>query len=190
MIYIIIGHSRSIMKIIKTIPAGIILAIIFCNGAWAQTVTVREHKEVPISRNTKLRIIRTNGIALWGQWHMETSDAICLKLRSGREIIIPKDDISELYECKRNTNFGFFVGTLSGVGITVLVSTLSDYDDQSAYLTGVSVVVASGLIGAIIGSMIESHERISLESLSSKAHGATGQSGEHKPIGLRLSYRF
>jgi hypothetical protein len=173
---------------IPKIPA-VVLLIIFCTSvAGAQSDTARGHKKVTVSKKTKLKIVRDNGNILQGKWSMETSDALCLKLNSGRDVIVPKDDIAQVYHCKRNTNFGFFIGTLSGIFVSALFLKFSDSEVEDIYLTPVFITAGCGLMGAVIGSMHLSCDEVDINDLT--YYGVSDAPVNQLMFGVQFSYRF
>jgi hypothetical protein len=167
----------------------ILLLCVFLGSAiGAQSVTVHDHKKVPVSKKTRLKIIRDNGVVVQGKWHMETSDAVSIMLKSGREVIVPKDDIAQIYRCKRQTNFGFFIGALTGFTGTVLYYNLKNDTSLNVYVGAPVVGVVCGFIGAIIGSMHQSCEEIDLNNLS--YYGSADIFIDRRTVGLQFRYRF
>lgn len=177
-------------RLFKVIVGVCILLFIFVQIAEAQSVEIREHKKVPTSKKTQLRIVQKSGVILAGKWQMETSDAVCLKLKSGREIIIAKSDISEVYRCKRQTNFGFFVGFMTGFVTTYLIQNLANSDTDHVFLAPSAVGIGGGLIGAIVGSMHESCEQIDLDEIPNQGVVPSHQSDRDRLLGIRLTFSF
>lgn len=173
---------------------GIIVGGCFlCRAVGAQEVSIISHEKKPIWRDTILRVTRKDGSALQGKWHLESSDALCLKLKSGREILIPKEDISEIAQCQTMTNEGFLIGATIGLVTAAVVANISqggsgnivDPDHLPAIATA---CVLSGLVGAVIGSMTKECEKIDLFDLTVRFQRETDPPGAR--FGMLISRRF
>ena len=141
--------------------ALIILYMFLSQEAWGQSVKIREHPRVPFTHKMSLKVVKNDGAVLKGKWSMETTEAISIQLPSGRQIIVPKSDIAELYECKTRTNeyfyYGFLIGTVTSA--IIIYFTRAASDDASVFLGAPPIGVAAGLIGAVIGSLSQSCEQ-------------------------------
>jgi hypothetical protein len=152
----------------------------------AQQVTIREHKKVPVTSKTRLLIVRHSGESLKGNWQMETSDAICLKTKYGREVIVPKLEISEIYRCDRQTDVGFFYGFLIGFTTPFFVAGLSDTPLEDVYVPAPVIGAGCGFVGAIIGSFIDSYEPVDADNLSFGVVTGDFEQG----TGIRFQFRY
>jgi hypothetical protein len=154
----------------------------------AQSVGIIEHKKVPLSQIAKLKIVGHDGSSITGQWFMETSEAISLMTKSGRKVIIDKTEIAEIYRCERQTNYGFFVGFMSGITGTFFVLAIAGSDEENDYLAAPSIGVLCGLVGAIIGTLHEDCKPIHLEGIDFTLN--TDSTWKRYFPGIRLSYSF
>jgi len=170
------------------ILATIILCMFAAHDAKGQSVQIREHKKVPLTRKATIKIINQNGFTYKGKWQMETAEALSIRLSSGREIIVPKSDIAELYQCETLTNEGFFYGFLIGTVTSVVVIYFMRTDDAGDFLAAPLIGSFCGLVGAVYGSLRESCEPYYFDDVPP---GITdvGGSGDRR-LGFNLGFRF
>lgn len=173
---------------LSRVAAGIILIVCCGSVAGAQSASTRDDKKIQVSKKTDLRIVRGNGITLRGKWRMETSDALCLRLSSGREVIVPKDDIARIYRCRRNTNFGFFVGVMSGFCASALFLGFGDTEAEDIYLAPAFIMAGCGLFGAVIGSLILSCEEVNINDLA--YYGLSDGPVDRLRFGVQFNFRL
>jgi hypothetical protein len=101
---------------------------------------------------------------------------------------VDKTEIAQIYRCERQTNYGFFVGFMSGLTGTFFVLAITGSDNENDYLSAPSVGVLCGLVGAVIGTFHEACEPISIDGVTITSN--PNPYDESRRWGLRLSYSF
>ena len=173
-----------------SVLAVIVLCFCMVHNARGQSVQIRDHKKVSLDRKTTLKIVKNDGLTLKGKWRMESVEAISIRLSSGKEVIVSKSDIAELYQCRTLTNEGFFYGFLIGALTTAIIIYFDKAQPRDASIFFASSLVGAfcGLIGAVYGSLRESCEQCYFDDLP-PGITTTGNRGNFRPE-LGLCFRF
>ncbi|MEE9443847.1 MAG: hypothetical protein V3V99_14380 [candidate division Zixibacteria bacterium] len=112
----------------------------------------------------KLKIVTKNGVEHIGKYETANDHAISIQLRTGKYILIDRDDIASSYRRKSYAQEGFVAGSVLGI----LVTLTPEYTDRSKKNFGINLGINSILLGALgyaAGSAIHSDQPIDLNDL-------------------------
>ncbi|MFH1700937.1 MAG: hypothetical protein ABIE07_10150 [Candidatus Zixiibacteriota bacterium] len=165
-----------------------LLLVVLCLSLFIINSFVSAKEILP---GTKLKIVTKDGITHFGKYETANDNAISINLKTGKYILINRNDIASSYRRGNYAQEGFVVGIVGGTLIYYLIHTMKVKDDPEGkgigYAIGFSGLVLS-VPGYILGSLIKSDQPIDLDDLYISMKVKTKP--EDKSIGLAISWNF